>query len=306
MLDRLRAIDALDDRVGQLEGCVDVALPDAAMVVRPEVGIHRPPLMDRRPVGVHRLADVEERGSLLEFDLDQAHRLAGGVLVDGRYGRDRLALLWMDLAAHDCLDRANDLDVTGAAADVARQCLEYVLTLRIGVTLEESRCRQHEAGRAEAALRGVVLVEGCLHRRERIRSAEALDCRDHGSVDCRERQQTRAPRLPVDEHGASPAAALFAAGLRACEVEFLAERGQKRSERWTLDVVRDGVDGEFHSPPSRLSSARRTRTGSVRRRYQADASASSRSSTSSRTFSAASCVDAPPASACSTDLARTP
>ena len=93
MLDRLRAVDALDDRVRLVERALDVALADAPVVVRAEVGIDRPPLVDRRPVVVERLAHVEERRPLLELDLDRLDCLARGVVVDRRHGRDRLPLV---------------------------------------------------------------------------------------------------------------------------------------------------------------------------------------------------------------------
>ena len=46
VLDRLRAVDALDDHVGLLERRVDVALAHAAVVVRAEVRIDRAPLVE--------------------------------------------------------------------------------------------------------------------------------------------------------------------------------------------------------------------------------------------------------------------
>jgi hypothetical protein len=49
--------------------------------------------MDLRPVGIHRLSDVEERRALVVLDLDQFDRLAGSLLVDRCYGRDRLAFV---------------------------------------------------------------------------------------------------------------------------------------------------------------------------------------------------------------------
>ena len=61
LLDRLRPVDALDDRVRRVEGPVDVALPHTAVVVRPVVGIHVPPLVDLRRLGVEARAHVEVR-----------------------------------------------------------------------------------------------------------------------------------------------------------------------------------------------------------------------------------------------------
>ena len=65
LLDRLRPVDALDDRSPPVEGPVDVALAHAAVVVRPVVGIHVAPLVDLRRLGVEARAHVEVRGALL-------------------------------------------------------------------------------------------------------------------------------------------------------------------------------------------------------------------------------------------------
>ena len=67
MLDRGRAVDALDDQVGLVERLLDVALADLAPVhlvleVRVPVALG----VDLRGVRVERLADVEERRALVE------------------------------------------------------------------------------------------------------------------------------------------------------------------------------------------------------------------------------------------------
>ena len=92
MLDRRGAIHALDDRVRLLEGPVDVALADLADVhLALEVRVPVAPLVDLRGVRVERLADVEQRGALLEADLDRVDRGRGELLALGRDERDRLA-----------------------------------------------------------------------------------------------------------------------------------------------------------------------------------------------------------------------
>ena len=93
MFDRLRAVHAFDDHIRFVERTIDVPFAHAPMVVGPEVGIDGSPLVDLRPVGVERLADVEERRPLFVFDLDQLDGLAGGVLVPRRDHGDRLPLV---------------------------------------------------------------------------------------------------------------------------------------------------------------------------------------------------------------------
>src|SRR5207253_1473451 len=123
---------------------------------------------------------------------------------------------------------------------------------------------------------------------------EALDGRDRRALDVRERQQAGAARLAVDEDGARAAAALLAAGLGAGDPELLAERGEQRRERWAAEVALGAVDGQVHRIPSR---ALATRPGRTRFRYHAEASASSRGSTS---WSASSGLPL-----CSTERSRT-
>ena len=105
--------------------------------------------------------------------------------------------------------------------------VEHLLAGRAGAPVEQGRARQQETGGAEAALRGVMLVESRLHGRKLVGRAEALDGRDRRSLDSRERQETRPARLAVDEDRAGAAATLLAAGLWAREVELLAEHVQE-------------------------------------------------------------------------------
>src|SRR5207253_9371052 len=108
--------------------------------------------------------------------------------------------------------------------------------------------------------------------------------RDLRAVDGRDRRQARAPRLAVAEDRAGPAPALLAAGLRARHVELVAQYVQERGERRAEDLLLDPVDGQLHAVPS-WSRARRRRTGSIFRRYSAEATASSTGWTSCRTSS---------------------
>ena len=93
LLDRLRAVDALDDHVGVVEGAVDVAFADAPVVVGAVVGIDVAPLVDLRCAGIECLPDVEERRSLLVPDLDRLERRQRGGLRLGGDRRDRLPLV---------------------------------------------------------------------------------------------------------------------------------------------------------------------------------------------------------------------
>src|SRR5207248_9673789 len=101
----------------------------------------------------------------------------------------------------------------------------------------------------------------------------------------RDRRQTGAPRLAVDEDGAGAAAALLASRLRARDVELVAQDVQERRERRARYLRLDAVHDQLH-PFSSWSRARRTSRGRIRRRYAAEATASSTGSTSFNTSSA--------------------
>lgn len=68
--------------------------------------------------------------------------------------------------------------VTGAAAEVARDCLADLLLIRIGVILQERhQCHQY-ARCAETALRTMRLPESFLDHMQVIGTAKALHCLD--------------------------------------------------------------------------------------------------------------------------------
>src|SRR5215212_10785040 len=71
--------------------------------------------------------------------------------------------------------RLADAGVSAAAAEVTRQPLMDLVEARVGVPVEQGLGGHDEAGRAEAALLGVVLDEGRLERMELGGPAEPLD-----------------------------------------------------------------------------------------------------------------------------------
>ncbi len=105
-----------------------------------------------------------------------------------------------------------------------------------GLLLQQGGRREDEARRAEAALGGVVLVEGGLHAGEVVGRADALQRDDRRALDVDDRRQAGAARLAVDQDGARAAAALLAAGLGGRQPELLAQdlqQGRQRvARRW--------------------------------------------------------------------------
>src|SRR5262245_12775788 len=83
------------------------------------------------------------------------------------------------------LDRVDDLRIGGAAAEIAREIMPYLILIWIGMRIEQLRGHQQEARRAVAALEGAGLDEGFLHRTEPVRARvhERLDGSHLGALD---------------------------------------------------------------------------------------------------------------------------
>src|SRR5262249_26997390 len=99
---------------------------------------------------------------------------------------------------------------------------------------------------AIAALRGLRLDEGFLHRMRALRRAEPLERDDLLlRIDARQRRHARAHRLAVDMDRAGAALAEPAAEAWPLEREIVAQRIEKRHRR-VIDHDRDwaAIDGE--------------------------------------------------------------
>src|SRR5215472_12548153 len=80
------------------------------------------------------------------------------------------------------LDRADDVLIAGAAADLAGDRLPDVGLTGIRDAVEQPPGGQHHARRAEAALQTVAGGEPLLHWVEPGAAGESLDCRDPPAV----------------------------------------------------------------------------------------------------------------------------
>src|SRR5438105_5418893 len=159
----------------------------------------------------------------------------------------------LDGAIHGPPDRR----VPGAAAEVARDALLDLLRRRLGVLPQQPDHRQHEAGRAEAALQAVTFVEGLLDGVQRSAVAgEALDGRHVMALPLDREHQARAHRRPVEQHGAAAAHPVLAADVRAGQAEVVAQVvGQEAA--W---IARAGMLDAVHPHAANaLSASTRTR-----------------------------------------------
>ena len=102
----------------------------------------------------------------------------------------------------------------------------YSLLWRRGVALVDTRNRRHDlAGRAVAALQGVVIDECLLHGMQfTIRGRQAFDRCDLASVRLRRQCQAGNDATAIDMDGAGTALSVIAPFLGASEMQMFAQR----------------------------------------------------------------------------------
>src|SRR5215468_3431490 len=119
-----------------------------------------------------------------------------------------LGVVMAGLLAHllgRVLHGLHDVDVSGTAAEIARDRLTDLLLARVLVPLEQRDARHHHSRRAVAALQAVFLGEPLLHRMELAALLETLDGPDLAPVRLHGENGARFHRLAVEVHGASAA-----------------------------------------------------------------------------------------------------
>ncbi len=161
------------------------------------------------------------------------------------------------------LDGLDDVDVAGAAAEVAGDRLANLVVGRIGIAFEEGDGGHHHAGRAEAALQAMLLEEALLHRMQDAALLQPLDGADLRAIGLNGEHRAGLGRDAVHEHRAGAAARRVATDVRAGQVRHLADEVHEQQSRldlrrnW-LPVDRQG-DLLFHvahwTPPANARSA---------------------------------------------------
>ena len=119
--------------------------------------------------------------------------------------------------------RIDDLVVPRAAAQHAAQRHLDLTAAGFGIALQQRLCRQQHAGRADAALGGVVAQEGALQGRQPVFASQAFDRYYAAPCQARCRQQAGADRVAVEQDGTGAAVASLAAQLCAGQVEPVAQ-----------------------------------------------------------------------------------
>src|SRR6185295_8736374 len=142
------------------------------------------------------------------------------------------------------LDRLDDVDVAGAAAEIAgNRVPDFRFARTIGLRQQPVGGHQH-AGRAEAALQSVLLAEALLQRMQLAVALEPLDGDDRGAVGLDGQHRARLDRLEIDDDGAGAAVRRVAPDVRAGHLQLIAEEVHQQQARIDLRLVRDAVDGD--------------------------------------------------------------
>ena len=126
-----------------------------------------------------------------------------------------------------------------------------VLQSGIGIAVEERLGGHDEAGRAEAALLGVVLHERGLEGIELVAVAEALHRMDGGELEGDRQQAARIDRIAVDQHRAGAAGAAVADPLGTRQLQMIAQGVEQRRPRLEHQVHGLVVDPQPHRDRSR-------------------------------------------------------
>src|SRR5437588_3689786 len=149
--------------------------------------------------------------------------------------------------------RANDARVAPAAAEVASQRLPHLLLARARGVREQRARGHHHAGRAVAALRGLLGDERRLDGIGPIVRAEPLDGHDVLADDRARGRVARAHRPPIDEDRAGAALREAAPEFRAAQPEVVTQQVEEGHVGIVgLDLPDRAVDPQRelrHAPP---------------------------------------------------------
>src|SRR5438270_7557828 len=140
-------------------------------------------------------------------------------------------------------DGGNDVGVGGTAAEIAAHIFAD-LGFRAGMTLIDAGNRRHDlAGRAVAALEAVMIDEGLLHGMQAAGGrSDAFDRGDLASLRGRRKRQAGEDALAIGMDGASPALAVIAPFLAACQSYLFPQRIEKGGARIDRQPMRLAVD----------------------------------------------------------------
>src|SRR5438093_724755 len=153
------------------------------------------------------------------------------------------------------LDRFEDLQIAGAAAEVARGRFRDLLPRGPPALPQQRGRREQEAGDAVAALGRAQLGEGLLQRMQRGPVGKAFDGRDLATLAFHGQGEAREDRPAVHEDGAGAALPQLAAVLGPGQAELLAQDLEQRvvdgGQDFPVLAVHPQLDARLrHRPPT--------------------------------------------------------
>src|SRR5687768_13818444 len=164
------------------------------------------------------------------------------------------------------LNGLDDVDVTGAAAEVPRDAQANLVVGRRGVRFEQRLGRQNHARRAEATLQSVLLPESFLERVKRSVLLHPFDGQNVGAVGLHGEDRARLDWLAVQQDGAHAAVGRVAANMCPRQAKRLADEVHEQHPRGYFGRPLLTVDGDLHghsidwldhaTPPLARASAR--------------------------------------------------
>src|SRR5262245_12003097 len=130
--------------------------------------------------------------------------------------------------------RGNNRRISRAPADVTRKHLADLLLVRCRRVAQKMRHRAQYAGRAEAALQGVMLGEGTLHLVERAWFGEPLHGDDVGTVHLTGILGAAAHRSPIDQNRTGTAYAMLATDVNPKGLQLMTQKIAQQHARLGL------------------------------------------------------------------------
>src|SRR5699024_2665918 len=120
------------------------------------------------------------------------------------------------------MNRGDDILIAGAAAQIAGDHLPGLILVRIGVFPDTGRDGRDETRGTETALQGMAIHERVLHGAEgAVPLAAPTDRGQYIFLDRDGEHQARTHRLPIDQHGACAADAVFTAEMSSGQTDVV-------------------------------------------------------------------------------------
>ena len=218
-LERLGGVDVLDFAVG--DGAPDDVQPEHPRQ-REVVDVVALALQEARVfLALHGVAHAADLGGCSRCHQSPLPRLRGGVL-----------------------DRLDDVHVSGAAAEIPGDGLADLGFAGVRIAFEQRGPGHEHAGRAEAALEAVLLLEALLQRGHAVGPREPLHGADLGPVGLHGQDGARLHGHAVHQHGAGAAVRGVAADVGAGEREVVADQVHQQEPRVDGGRVRFAVHGD--------------------------------------------------------------